>query len=69
MNNLARIESDWMLRLGLYFLDNDDRMSSKRRNLSALVFLLNLITKVNLIRISLTLDLKGKYHGVFGIFC
>ena len=26
-------------------------MSSKRRNLSALVFLLNLITKVNLIRI------------------
>ena len=33
------------------FLDNDDRMSSKRRNLSALVFLINLITKVNLIRI------------------
>ena len=27
----------------------DDRMSSKRRNLSALVFLINLITKVNLI--------------------
>ena len=34
----------------LHFLDNDDRMSSKRRNLSALVFLINLITKVNLIR-------------------
>ena len=33
----------------LHFLDNDDRMSSKRRNLSALVFLINLITKVNLI--------------------
>ena len=29
---------------------DDDRMSSKRRNLSALVFLTNLITKVNLIR-------------------
>ena len=25
----------------LHFLDNDDRMSSKRRNLSALVFLIN----------------------------
>ena len=35
----------------LHFLDNDDRMSSKRRDLSALVFLINLITKVNLIRI------------------
>ena len=34
-----------------HFLDNDDRMSSKRRNLSALVFLINLITKVNLIRL------------------
>ena len=32
-----------------HFLDNDDRMSSKRRNLSALVFLINLITKVYLI--------------------
>ena len=31
----------------LHFLDNDDRISSKRRNLSALVFLINLITKVN----------------------
>ena len=37
----------------LHFLDNDDRMSSKRRNLSALVFLINLITKVNLIRLLL----------------
>ena len=26
----------------LHFLDNDDRMSSKRRNLSALVFLIKL---------------------------
>ena len=28
----------------LHFLDNEDRMSSKRRNLSALVFLINLGT-------------------------
>ena len=35
----------------LQFLDNDDRMSSKRRNLSALVFLINSTTKANLIRI------------------
>ena len=28
-------------KLFLHFLDNDDRMSSKRRNLSALVFLIN----------------------------
>ena len=34
-------------------------MSSKRRNLSALVFLLNLITKVNLIRI---LKRENKLH-------
>ena len=34
----------------LHFLDNDDRMSSKRRNLSALVFLINSTTKANLIR-------------------
>ena len=32
-----------------HFLDNDDRMSSKRRNLSALVFLINLITIVLII--------------------
>ena len=32
------------------FLDNDDKMSSKRRNISTLAFLINLITKVNLIR-------------------
>ena len=31
------------------FLDNDDSMSSKRLNLSVLVFLIILITKVNLI--------------------
>ena len=35
----------------LHFLDKDDRKSSKRRNLSALVFLINLTTKVILIRI------------------
>ena len=34
----------------LHFLDNNDRMSSKSRNLSALVFLINLIKNVNLIR-------------------
>ena len=33
----------------LQFLHNDDRMSSKRRNLSALVFLINSTTKVDLI--------------------
>ena len=33
----------------LQFLDNDYRMSSKRRNLSALVFLINSTTKANLI--------------------
>ena len=31
----------------LHFLDNDDGMSSKRRNLSALAFLINSTTKVN----------------------
>ena len=35
----------------LYFLDNDDRMLSKRWNLSALVFLINSTTKVNLIHV------------------
>jgi len=34
----------------LHFLANDDRMSSKRRNLYTLVFLINSTTKVNLIR-------------------
>ena len=34
----------------LHFLHNDDRMSLKCRNLSALVFLINSTTKVNLIR-------------------
>ena len=32
-----------------HFLDNDDSMSSKRLNLPVLVFLINLITRVNLI--------------------
>ena len=30
----------------LHFLDNDDRMSSKRRNLSALVFLINVFENI-----------------------
>ena len=30
----------------LHFLDNDDRISSKRRNLSALVFLINYFSVV-----------------------
>ena len=34
----------------LHFLDNGDRVSSKRQNLSALVFLINSTTKVNLVR-------------------
>ena len=33
----------------LHFLENDDRMLSKSQNLSALVFLINSATKVNLI--------------------
>ena len=37
----------------LHFLDNDDSMSTKRRNLSALVFLINSTTKVNLINTKL----------------
>ena len=41
----------------LQFLDNDDRMSSKRRNLSALVFLINSTTKANLIRIMVQLHI------------
>ena len=55
-----------LLRL-FSFLDNDDRMSSKRRNLSALVFLINLITKVNLIRtFTFVQDIQGlSMHGKF----
>ena len=41
----------------LQFLDNDDRMSSNRRNLSALVFLINSTTKANLIRIMVQLHI------------
>ena len=44
----------------LHFLDNDDRMSWKRRNLSALVFLINLITKVNF----LLLCHKSVWHHI-----
>jgi len=48
----------------LHFLDNDDRMSSKRRNLSALVFLINstilkLPLCINGITITITITLEG----------
>ena len=48
----------------LHFRDNDDRMSSKRRNLSALVFLINSTTIFNLIRI-LVLVHKSCHLGHF----
>ena len=52
----------------LHFLDNDDRKSSKRRNLSALVFLINWTTKVNPIRnLQKVWDLV-KNHGKWSLW-